>query len=149
MKNRGIRMSTLLTISNLAIVLLVLSGAVFLFARTYQQQLTGTARTNSLRTVTQVSSTVDDYLAEINAVMRTLEEEMSDPEKQRSDFLMSFFEPVRMWSQCPLMILRETSHTVTVDSVRRQEPGQTALISLWICSAFSPSRMDMFPPRML
>ena len=90
MKNRGIHMSTLLTISNLAIVLLVLSGAVFLFARTYQQQLTGTARTNSLRTVTQVSSTVDDYLAEINAVMRTLEEEMSDPEKQRSDFFDVF-----------------------------------------------------------
>ena len=48
-------MSSLLTLSNLAIVLLILSGAVFLFARTYQQQLIGTARTNSLRTVTQVS----------------------------------------------------------------------------------------------
>ena len=90
MKNRGIRMSSLLTLSNLAIVLLILSGAVFLFARTYQQQLIGTARTNSLRTVTQVSSTVNDYLAEINAVMRTLEEEMTDAEKQRTDFFDVF-----------------------------------------------------------
>ena len=90
MKNRGIRMSSLLTLSNLAIVLLILSGAGFLFARTYQQQLIGTARTNSLRTVTQVSSTVNDYLAEINAVMRTLEEEMTDAEKQRTDFFDVF-----------------------------------------------------------
>ena len=90
MKNRGIRMSSLLTLSNLAIVLLIMSGAVFLFARTYQQQLIGTARTNSLRTVTQVSSTVNDYLAEINAVMRTLEEEMTDAEKQRTDFFDVF-----------------------------------------------------------
>lgn len=90
MKNRGIRMSSLLTLSNLAIVLLILSGAVFLFARTYQQQLIGTARTNSLRTVTQVSSTVNDYLAEINAVMRTLEEEMTDAEKRRTDFFDVF-----------------------------------------------------------
>ena len=123
MKNRGIRMSSLLTLSNLAIVLLILSGAVFLFARTYQQQLIGTARTNSLRTVTQVSSTVNDYLAEINAVMRTLEEEMTDAEKRRT--------------------------TATAISVRRREPGRTASISLWICSAFFPSRTDMSPRRTL
>ena len=66
MKNRGIRMSSLLTLSNLAIVLLILSGAVFLFARTYQQQLIGTARTNSLRTVTQVSSPFHGFSAEFS-----------------------------------------------------------------------------------
>ena len=90
MKKRGIRMSSLLTLSILAIVFLVLSGAVFLFARTYQQQLIRTARTNSSRTVAQVSSTVNDYLAEINAVMRTLEEELSVAEEQRTEFFDVF-----------------------------------------------------------
>ena len=60
MKKRGIRMSSLLVCSILAIVLLVLSASVLLFSHTYQRQLIQTARTNSIRTVTQVGSTVDD-----------------------------------------------------------------------------------------
>ena len=90
MKKNGIRMSTLLICSILAIVLLVLAAAVFLFSQTYQQQLIQTARTNSLRTVTQVSSTVNDYLAEINTVMRTLGEELTDSEEEREEFFKVF-----------------------------------------------------------
>ena len=61
MKSSGIRMSTLLICSILAIVLLVLTASVLLFSRTYQQQLIQMARTNSVRTVTQVGTAVDDY----------------------------------------------------------------------------------------
>ena len=91
MKKNGIRMSTLLICSILAIVLLVLAASVLLFSQTYQQQLIQTARTNSLRTVTQVSSTVNDYLAEIRTVMRMLGDEMTDSEDERADFFDVFF----------------------------------------------------------
>ncbi|MBQ9663150.1 MAG: sensor histidine kinase [Oscillospiraceae bacterium] len=90
MKKSGVRMSSLLLLSILTIVILVLVSAVLLFSRTYQQQLILTARTNSLRTVTQVSSTVNEYLSEISTVMQTLEEELSDAEEQRSDFFDVF-----------------------------------------------------------
>ena len=90
MKKRGIRMSTLLICSILAIVVVVLAAAVFLFSHTYQQQLIQTARTNSLRTVTQVSSTVNDYLSEIKSVMRTLGQELTDSEEERAAFFNVF-----------------------------------------------------------
>ena len=90
MKENGIRMSTLLLCSILAIVLLVLAAAVLLFSHTYQQQLIQTARTNSMRTVTQVSTTVNDYLAEIKTVMRMLGDEMTDSEEERVDFFDVF-----------------------------------------------------------
>ena len=90
MKKNGIRMSTLLLCSILAIVLLVLAAAVLLFSHTYQQQLIQTARTNSMRTVTQVSTTVNDYLAEIKTVMRMLGDEMTDSEEERVDFFDVF-----------------------------------------------------------
>ncbi len=90
MKKNGIRMSTLLICSILGIALLVLAAAVLLFSRSYQQQLIQTARTNSLRTVSQVSATVDHYLAEVKTVMRTLGNEMTDSEKEREEFFEVF-----------------------------------------------------------
>ena len=90
MKKNGIRMSTLLICSILAIVLLVLAAAVLLFSHTYQQQLIQTARTNSLRTVNQVSTTVNDYLAEIKTVMRMLGDQMTDSEEERAAFFDIF-----------------------------------------------------------
>ena len=90
MKKNGIRMSTLLICSILGIALLVLAAAVLLFSRSYQQQLIQTARTNSLRTVSQVSATVDHYLAEVKTVMRTLGNEMTDSEEEREEFFEVF-----------------------------------------------------------
>ena len=90
MIKNGIRMSTLLICSILAIVVVVLAAAVLLFSQTYQQQLIQTARTNSLRTVTQVGSTVDDYLSDIRSIMRTLGNELTDSEKERAEFFDVF-----------------------------------------------------------
>lgn len=90
MKKRGIRMSSLLVCSILAIVLLVLAASVLLFSHTYQRQLIQTARTNSIRTVTQVGSTVDDYLAGIKSVMGTLGQELTDSEDERAEFFDVF-----------------------------------------------------------
>ena len=73
MKKNGIRMSTLLICSILGI-----------------EQLIQTARTNSLRTVSQVSATVDHYLAEVKTVMRTLGNEMTDSEEEREEFFEVF-----------------------------------------------------------
>ena len=71
------------------------------------------------------------------------------PKNSGQTFLMSFFAPVRMSLQYLLMIRREIFPTATVTSVRRREPGQTASISLWICSAFFPNRTDTSPRRTL
>ncbi|MER2152477.1 MAG: histidine kinase, partial [Candidatus Limivicinus sp.] len=90
MKKNGIRMSTLLICSILAIVLLVLAAAVLLFSQIYQRQLIQTAQTNSLRTVTQVSTTVDDYLAGIKTIMRMLGDEITDSEEERAEFFDVF-----------------------------------------------------------
>ena len=90
MKSSGIRMSTLLICSILAIVLLVLTASVLLFSRTYQQQLIQMARTNSVRTVTQVGTAVDDYHEEIKTVMRTLGEELTDSVEERAAFFDVF-----------------------------------------------------------
>ena len=90
MKRSGVRMSSLLLFSILTIVIFVLFSADLLFSRTYRQQLILTERTNGLRTVTQVSSTVNEYLSEISTVMQTLEDELSDAEEQRDDFFDVF-----------------------------------------------------------
>ncbi|MBR6484028.1 MAG: hypothetical protein IKT14_03320, partial [Clostridiales bacterium] len=92
MKQKGLRMNTVLLLALIGTVVLVLSSALILSIRTYQKSLVRSAATNSSRTVAQVSNTVNDYLAGIDGDMETLKETLEDPDVERKEFFDVFLK---------------------------------------------------------
>ena len=90
MKNKGMRMNTLLLLSIIGTVLLVLMSAMLLFFQTYRRALVRNAETAGQRSIAQVSKTVNDYLADINTVMNTLYAELEADELSREEFFDAF-----------------------------------------------------------
>ena len=90
MKQKGLRMSTVLLLALIGTVLVVLLSALLLFVRTYQRALIRSAETAGRRTVAQVSSTVNEYLADVDKVMDILGESMESGETDRNDFFDVF-----------------------------------------------------------
>ena len=90
MKQKGLRMSTVLLLALIGTVLVVLLSALLLFVRTYQRALIRSAETAGRSTVAQVSSTVNEYLADVDKVMDILGESMESGETDRNDFFDVF-----------------------------------------------------------
>ena len=92
MKQKGIRLNTLILLMCLSVTMLVLISTLWLFSQSYQNMLIRTARTASRRTVDQVAGTVNNYLSEIESVMDILEEPLEDPEIDRDAFFAMFLQ---------------------------------------------------------
>ena len=86
MKQKGLRMNTVLLLSLIGTVIIVLLSAILLFLRSYQTSLIRSAATNSQRTISQVSNTVNEYLEDIDKVMAILNESMEDRDVDRGEF---------------------------------------------------------------
>lgn len=90
MKRNGLPMHIVLLLAILSTVATVLLCATLLFFQTYRQAMYQNAATSGRRTISQVSSTVDEYLHDVNNVMRALEESLEDPELEREEFFEAF-----------------------------------------------------------
>ena len=89
-KQKKLRMNTALLLSLLGTAALVLAVAMSLFARLYQNSLIRNAETDSRRTISQVSGTVNDYLADIDRIMGVIDTSLKDPELERDEFFDVF-----------------------------------------------------------
>ena len=69
MKKKSLSMNQIMILSLTAIVVRILRCAIAFFLRTYQQSLIRNAQTDGRRTISQVTSTVDSYLGDMNNVM--------------------------------------------------------------------------------
>ena len=90
MKRRGISMNTVLLLMLIGTVLAVLLSETSLFYGIFQRMLVRNSETTGIRTVYQVSNTVNDYLDEIDKVMGVLTETLEDEEVDRGDFFDIF-----------------------------------------------------------
>ena len=91
MKNKGLRMNTVLVLSLLGTVIAVLLCTILLFLQTYQASLIRSAETSGRRTIAQVCNTVDDYLGNMNGVMDYIEGSLGSAEENREEFFDVFF----------------------------------------------------------
>lgn len=90
MKNKGIRMNTLLLLAIIGTVLVVLFSAMLLFFQTYRRALIRNAETSGQRSIAQVGKTVNDYLKDTDTVMNTLYAELEAGETVRKEFFDAF-----------------------------------------------------------
>ena len=90
MKTKGLRMNTVLLLALIGTVILVLVSVSVLFMRSYKNSLIGNASTNSQRTISQVSNTVNEYLDGIDMDMETLCASLEDPSIDREEFFNVF-----------------------------------------------------------
>ena len=90
MKRKGIRLNTVVLVSIIGTVVLVLLTAMVLFYRTYRSALLRNAETAGLRTVAQVSSTVNNYLSNIDSVMDSLSGSFEGTDSNQEEFFDVF-----------------------------------------------------------
>ncbi len=83
-------MNTVLLLALISTVILVLVSVSVLFMRSYKNSLISNASTNSQRTISQVSNTVNEYLNSIDIDMETLCASLEDPSIGREEFFNVF-----------------------------------------------------------
>ena len=92
MKKRTLSMNQIMILSLTAIVVGILGCAIAFFLQTYQSSLIRNAQTDGRRTISQVTSTVDGYLDDMNNVMEILAGELITPSEDREHFFETFLE---------------------------------------------------------
>ncbi|MGI6255954.1 MAG: cache domain-containing sensor histidine kinase [Acutalibacter sp.] len=86
----GLRITTILVSMVVGIVAIVLFCLTMLFAKQYWDSIMLGARTTSSQSVSQVSSTVSNYLRDMNQAMALVEDSMSEEEQSRNELLDAF-----------------------------------------------------------
>ena len=90
MKRRSLTMNSVLIMSLIGAVTVVLLTAMLLFLRLYQNSLIRNAQTNSRRTISQVSDTVNSYLSDIDRMKDVIDSSLMDPDLDRDEFFDVF-----------------------------------------------------------
>ena len=83
-------MNSVLIMSLIGAVTVVLLTAMLLFLRLYQNSLIRNAQTNSRRTISQVSDTVNSYLSDIDRMKDVIDSSLMDPDLDRDEFFDVF-----------------------------------------------------------
>ena len=92
MKKKSLSMNQIMILSLTAIVVGILACAIAFFLQTYQRALIRNAQTDSRRTISQVTNTVDGYLDDMNTVMGLLADELVTPSEDRDHFFQTFLQ---------------------------------------------------------
>lgn len=92
MKRRGLHMTTILSLVLVATVLGLVLCVMALFLNVYQSALVRSATTSSRQTVAQVSSTVNNYVSDMNDMMQLLQASLEDEAVEREDFFRAFLQ---------------------------------------------------------
>ena len=86
----GLRITTILVSMVVGIVAIILCCLTLLFMKQYRDSVVQGARTTSIQAVSQVSSTVANYLSDMNLAMDLVEESMSENDDTRDELLDAF-----------------------------------------------------------
>ena len=86
----GLRITTILVSMVVGIVAIILCCLTVLFMNRYWDSVLQGARTTSIQAVSQVSSTVANYLSDMNLAMDLVEESMSENDDTRDELLDAF-----------------------------------------------------------
>ena len=131
-------MNTVLLVSIIGTVLLVLLSAMLLFFQTYRRALIRNAETAGQRSIAQVSSTVNNYLGDIDTVMDTLHAELEADEASREEFFDAF---LRIRPD----VIAVSTYTETGELVRCYSLGREPLDALETNLSFDRRRLQDRP----
>ena len=92
MKKKGLSMNLIMALSLTAVAVCVLVCTLLFFMQTYRQTLLRNAETTSRQAIAQVSSTINDYLDDMNGAVELLNEYLTAPEEERGARLQTFLE---------------------------------------------------------
>lgn len=84
---RGLRTTTILLSVVVGVITVILCCCILLFLNRYRSALVDSARTSSAQAVTQVSSTVDSYLGDMEQIMELVEQAMLEDSGSREELL--------------------------------------------------------------
>ncbi|OUP52495.1 histidine kinase [Pseudoflavonifractor sp. An184] len=88
----GPRTTTILVSMVVGVVAIILCCCIVLFLDRYRSAMVQNARTGSAQTASQVSSTVGNYLRDMNQAMDLVVRSMSEPEDSRNELLSAFLQ---------------------------------------------------------
>ena len=88
----GLRTTTILVSMVVGIVAIILCCCIVLFLGRYRSAMVQSARTSSAQIVSQVSSTVGNYLRDMDQALQLVVRSMSEPEESRDELLSAFLQ---------------------------------------------------------
>ena len=88
----GPRTTTILVSMVVGVVAIILCCCIVLFLDRYRSAMVQNARTGSAQTASQVSSTVGNYLRDMNQAMDLVVRSMSEPQQSRDELLSAFLQ---------------------------------------------------------
>lgn len=88
----GPRTTTILVAMVVGVVAIILCCCIVLFLDRYRNAMVQSARTGSAQTVSQVSSTVGNYLRDMDQAMELVVRSMSEPQQSRDELLSAFLQ---------------------------------------------------------
>ena len=88
----GPRTTTILVAMVVGVVAIILCCCIVLFLDRYRSAMVQSARTGSAQTVSQVSSTVGNYLRDMDQAMELVVRSMSEPQQSRDELLSAFLQ---------------------------------------------------------
>ena len=88
----GLRITTILVAMVVGVVAITLCCFLALFLNRYQEAMVQNARTTSVQAVSQVSTTVSNYLSDMRQAMELVEQSMSETDESRDELLSAFLE---------------------------------------------------------
>ena len=89
---KGLRTTTILVFMVVGVVSVILSFCILLFPYRYRGVMIQSARTSSAQAVSQVSSTVGNYLRDMEQAMELVEQSMPESPDSRDELLCSFLK---------------------------------------------------------
>ena len=92
MKKKSLSMNLLMVLAMTLVAVSVLVCATVIFVRTYRTALIRNAETTSRQAIAQVSSTMEEYLADMNDSMELLRSYLNLPAAQRESRFRAFLE---------------------------------------------------------
>ena len=88
----GPRTTTILVAMVVGVVAIILCCCIVLFLDRYRSAMVQSARTGSAQTVSQVCSTVGNYLRDMDQAMELVVRSMSEPQQSRDELLSAFLQ---------------------------------------------------------
>ena len=88
----GLRITTILVAMVVGVVAIILCCFLALFLNRYQDAMVQNARTTSVQAVSQVSTTVSNYLSDMRQAMELVEQSMWETDESRDELLSAFLE---------------------------------------------------------
>lgn len=88
----GLRITTILVSMVVSVVTIILCCCVFVFLDRYRSAMVQSARTSSEQAVSQVSSTVESYLRDMDQSMRLVRQFMLEEPERRDELLSAFLK---------------------------------------------------------